>query len=194
MDSKKQDDIAHFALLFILLKNRKKSKKRKQWCKKWLQRRNQSSDINLLRELREEPLDFLNYLRITETVYQKLLSLDSPLIIKRDTVMRKAISPHERLTATLRFLATGRSYECLKFSTRISPQSLGKIIPETSNALYKVLRKYIQFPNSEEKWKEIASSFEERWHFPHCIGAEDEEKNGIISSCACPTIGWLNQE
>lgn len=81
---------------------------------------------------------------MTETTYQKLLSLVSPLIKKKDTVIRRAISPHERLTATLRFLATGRSYECLKFSTRILPQSLGKIIPETCNALYKVLRKYMQ--------------------------------------------------
>jgi len=40
--------------------------------------------------------------------------------------MRKAITPHERLTATLRFLATGRSQGDLKFSTIMSPQALGK--------------------------------------------------------------------
>ncbi|XP_045121644.1 uncharacterized protein LOC123510495 [Portunus trituberculatus] len=117
---------------------------------------------------------------MNETVYQKLLSLVSPFIKKKDTIMRRAISPHERLTATLRFPATGRSYECLKFSTRISPQSLGKIIPETCNILYKVLGKYMQFPNSEEKWKEIATLFEERWHFPHCIGAMDGKHIEII--------------
>lgn len=50
--------------------------------------------------------------------------------------MRDAISPHERLTATLRFLATGRTYECLKYSTIISPQSLYTIIPETCKAIY----------------------------------------------------------
>lgn len=55
--------------------------------------------------------------------------------------MRKSISPHERLTATLRFLATRRSYEDLKFSTIISPQALGYIIPETCEAVYKVLHK-----------------------------------------------------
>jgi len=53
--------------------------------------------------------------------------------------MRDAISPHERLTATLRFLATGRTYECLKYSTIISPQSLSTIIPETCEAIYTVL-------------------------------------------------------
>jgi hypothetical protein len=44
--------------------------------------------------------------------------------------MRNSIIAEERLTATLRYLATGNSYEDLKFSTGISPQSLGKIIPE----------------------------------------------------------------
>lgn len=37
-------------------------------------------------------------------------------------------------------MATGRNYEDLKFSTIISPQALGKIIPETCAAIYSVLR------------------------------------------------------
>ena len=48
---------------------------------------------------------------------------------------------HERLSVTLRFLATGRSYEDLKFSAAISPQALGVIIPETCAAIYEVLKK-----------------------------------------------------
>lgn len=65
----------------------------------------------------------------------------TPMIKKEDTVMRNSISAHERLSVTLRFLATGRSYEDLKFSAIISPQALGKNIPETCEALYKVLRR-----------------------------------------------------
>ena len=56
--------------------------------------------------------------------------------------MRQAITPHERLTAILRVLASGRSYEYLKFSTIMSPQALGKIISETCRAIYKVLKEY----------------------------------------------------
>jgi hypothetical protein len=55
--------------------------------------------------------------------------------------MRHAITPHERLSVTLCFPATGRSYEDLKFSAVISAQSLGIIIPETCPAIYKVLKK-----------------------------------------------------
>ncbi|VVC94454.1 unnamed protein product [Leptidea sinapis] len=56
--------------------------------------------------------------------------------------MRQAITPHERLTATLRFLANGRTYEDLKFTTLISPQSLGRIIPETCEAIFNALKDY----------------------------------------------------
>lgn len=54
--------------------------------------------------------------------------------------MRESIPPEERLIATLRFLATGRCYEDLKFSTAISAQALGYIIPETCMVLFEVLR------------------------------------------------------
>jgi len=39
--------------------------------------------------------------------------------------MRRAITQKERLSVTLRLLATGRSYEDLKFSAAISHQALG---------------------------------------------------------------------
>ncbi|VVC91520.1 unnamed protein product [Leptidea sinapis] len=54
--------------------------------------------------------------------------------------MRNSISAHERLLVTLRFLATG-PYKGLILSAIISPQALGKIIPVTCKALYKVLRR-----------------------------------------------------
>lgn len=74
-----------------------------------------------------------------EDTYIELLNLVTPLIKKQDTVMRKAITPHERLSTTLRFLATGRCMEDLKYSVAISLQALGQIIPETCTAICKVL-------------------------------------------------------
>ena len=99
------------------------------------------SHIKLLRELRDEPNDWRNYLRMDIETYTHLLELVTPHIIKQDTCMRTAISPHERLTATLRFLVAGRSYKDLEFSTIISKQALSEIIPETCEAIFKVLRK-----------------------------------------------------
>ena len=58
--------------------------------------------------------------------------------------MRDAFSAEERLSATLRFLATRESYKDLKFNTVISPQLLG-IIPEVCTAIYEELKgKYLK--------------------------------------------------
>lgn len=71
--------------------------------------------------------------------YTLLLGLVKDKIRKQDTVMRKTISAEEKLVATLRYLATGTSYEDLKFRTGISPQALGQIIPECCPAIYDTL-------------------------------------------------------
>lgn len=52
----------------------------------------------------------------------------------------KAILPHEKLVATLRFLATGRSYKNLEFKPIMSKQTLSEIISETWKAIYKVVK------------------------------------------------------
>ncbi|KAF2884015.1 hypothetical protein ILUMI_22133 [Ignelater luminosus] len=51
--------------------------------------------------------------------FSGLLNLVGPLITKRNTVMRKAITAEKRLVATLRYLATGRDYARLRFSTAL---------------------------------------------------------------------------
>ncbi|CAH2016404.1 unnamed protein product [Acanthoscelides obtectus] len=32
---------------------------------------------------------------------------------------------------------------------------------------------FLQFPKTTEEWKKIALDFQERWDFPHCLGAMD---------------------
>ncbi|CAH2011568.1 unnamed protein product [Acanthoscelides obtectus] len=36
------------------------------------------------------------------------------------------------------------------------------------------------FPDTSAKWKELANLFEERWNFPHCLGAIDGKHIDII--------------
>lgn len=114
------------------------SGKKRLWVKEYRDKFNHSP---LIRELRENyPDDYKNYLRLDSVSFDVLLDLVNDKIRKKDTVMRKSITAEQRLTATLRYLATGRSYEDLKFTTGISTPSLCKIIPETCRILYDVLR------------------------------------------------------
>ena len=55
-------------------------------------------------------------LRIDEDSYLNLLSMHIPLTKKNVTLVGETITPHERVSAILRFLATGRSYQDLKCS------------------------------------------------------------------------------
>jgi hypothetical protein len=132
-----------YAAIAVVLdrKYRRDARKSRGWTKKWLLKRQDFSHVNLLKELRFHLKDWHNFLRMNESTYFIInsFSTDSE---KKHTTMRQAITRHERLTATSRFLATGRSYEDLKFSTIMSPQALGDIIPETCRAIYKVLKEY----------------------------------------------------
>lgn len=181
------EDLALIATAFVCIEKIKQRPKKKinrtKWVKAWLAKRPTYSHVNLIEELRLEPDDFRNYLRMDENTYVELLEAVSPLIRKQDTVMRTAISCHERLSVTLRFLATGRSFQDLKFSALISPQALGEIIPETCHAITTVLRKeYMRFPGSEFDWMQIAETFSTKWNFPQCLGAVDGKHIRIV----CP--------
>lgn len=132
-----------------LKKEKRKRTPRKYWMKDWLLKRGRFSHINLLHELRSEPDDWRNYMRMDEATYLQLLKLVTPEIEKENTVLRQSITAHERLTATLRFLATGRSYRDMQYSAIISKQSLSCMIPETCRAIYKVLKKYIKVSSTK---------------------------------------------
>lgn len=133
--------LAVCAAAVLIIKKKKKVRPRKIWSKKWLLLREKFTHINLLNELKLEPEDWFNYLRMDEATYSELLKIVIPYIERSDTRMRKAITAHERLTATLRFLATGRSYEDLKFTCAISAPALTEIIPDTCKAIYEGLKR-----------------------------------------------------
>ncbi|XP_046975340.1 protein ANTAGONIST OF LIKE HETEROCHROMATIN PROTEIN 1-like [Vanessa cardui] len=125
-----------------------------------------------------------------EPTYFKLLELVTPLIKKQDTNMRQSIPPHDRLTATLRYLASGMSYEELKFPTAISPQRLGFIIPETCLAIMSALKDYMKKPQNKQEWKTIANDFEDMWQFPNCLGAVDGKHVRIFPPPGSGSYYW----
>ncbi|XP_069832289.1 uncharacterized protein [Dendropsophus ebraccatus] len=122
---------------------------------------------------------------MSETSFVKLLAMVGPLITKQDTAMRRAITAEQRLTATLRFLATGRALQDLKYSAGISAASLCGIIPETCEAIVAALsEEYIKCPQTPEQWLEIAEEFGRLWNFPNCGGAMDGKHVRIVQPAA----------
>lgn len=110
-----------------------------------------------------------------------LRKVKTTLIARRDTNMREAIPPGERLALTLRFLATGESYSSLQYQFRISVSAVALIVPEVCQAIYDALKEeYLHFPDKEEEWLAIADSFEEKWQLPHCVGAADGKHVRIL--------------
>jgi len=53
----------------------------------------------------------------------------------KNTVMRDSLSVEERLALNLRFLATGRAFEDMKFSVTISPSAISQAVIEKCEAL-----------------------------------------------------------
>ena len=78
---------------------------------------------------------FQSHLIISIALFNELLKNITPYLTKKDTVMRDSLSVEERLALTLRFLATGRAFEDMKFSVTISPSAISQAIIETCEVL-----------------------------------------------------------
>ena len=85
----------------------------------------------------------------------------------------KSISPGERLTLTLLYLATGEFHRSLSFQFRISRRT-SYIIQEVCRAIIKNLSDiYLRTPDTLERWNNIAEQFSLHWNFPNAIYASD---------------------
>ncbi|XP_047144595.1 uncharacterized protein LOC124818115 [Hydra vulgaris] len=108
---------------------------------------------------------------MTPSKYEQFLSLIAPVITK-SSLRRETIKASERLMVTLRYIFGGTSQIDLAGMFRISPTSIGRIINETSIAIWTILlsKEYISYPKSENEWKFIANEFKRKWNFSNCIG------------------------
>ncbi|KAG6455105.1 hypothetical protein O3G_MSEX009042 [Manduca sexta] len=143
--------------------------------RKWIKKRKRKKVLNAIPKVNlvKEPGtdEFRDSLRMDSDCFQELLWLVRPFITKQDTIMRLSVPARDRLIVTLRYLATGQSYREIGIQSGISLQLISKIIPETCAAIYKVLKKEIKMPSTEDEWKAVAKAFEDKWHFNNCVGA-----------------------
>ncbi|XP_018360086.1 PREDICTED: uncharacterized protein LOC108759237 [Trachymyrmex cornetzi] len=152
------------------------------WVRKWIHRRPVlSASNNLFKELAlEDPVAYHKVLRLTREKFEELLEKVHPLIQKKDTQMRPAIPSRTKLEITLRYLATGDSYQSLELLFRVPACTICTFLPEVLDAIRQVSWDYLKPPSTPEKWKRIMNRYETRWNFPNCAGAIDGKYIEII--------------
>ena len=89
----------------------------------------------------------------------------------------------------LRFFATGDSYMSMSYSWLVAHNTISKIIKEVAEAIIEEYSEDVLSPPlTSGNWKEVAAKFENRWNFPHAIGAIDGKHVAI----KCPkSQEWL---
>ena len=126
---------------------------------------------------------------MTPTKLEELQSLVAPKI--ENSSVR--LDPEQCLCFTLRYLLTGDPRVTIAASYRISPTSTGRIIKETTCAIWDVLleRGYLQPPQSSKDWESISRGFENRRNYSHCVAALDGKHVAIQASSRITSIFLL---
>nr|XP_058956579.1 putative nuclease HARBI1 [Pocillopora verrucosa] len=175
------EDFLLLLALVVTLRWRRRQKRRnvkpkRFWVREISRNRKRCGEFhNLVLELRLGDRElYFRYMCMSPESFDHLLSLVSPLILKRTTKLREPVSAAERLALTLRFLPSGNSQQSMSFSYRVGRQTVSSIIKETCRAIWQVLNeKYLRAPSLPDDWEDIAEEFMQLWNCPHCIGAID---------------------
>lgn len=99
--------------------------------RQWIARRDRLGAYHALHEelTSEDPTGFKNFVRMDEESFNELLLKVTPKIQRATTVMREPISAAERLSLTLRFLASGNIVYFLYFINLIEIIFITEKIP-----------------------------------------------------------------
>uniref|UniRef100_A0A6P7GJI6 Protein ALP1-like n=1 Tax=Diabrotica virgifera virgifera TaxID=50390 RepID=A0A6P7GJI6_DIAVI len=114
---------------------------------------------------------FFKYTRMLPETFDSLLNLLKRHLLKRSR--REYLSPELRLAMTLKYLAHGGSFPNLSWEFRVGHSTVSKIIFETCEAIWNVLKPIYVKSHDEIDWLQVSNQFLHRWDFPHTLGAID---------------------
>lgn len=180
-----------FSIYKIMKRREKQKNQRRFWVRPIFdeeRRRLQGASENLIREMQYIDMEkYIEYLRMDISRFHELLRLIGPKIEKQH-VVRSPISASTRLQICLRYLASGDNMSSISFAFRIGLNTVSKIISETCEAIWNILKEKV-FPEiTEDLWREKANEFETQWNFPNCIGAIDGRHMAIV---VCDLINFF---
>lgn len=156
--------------------SQRKRKRRSCSVQPYLQRRPELGQYeNLMYHLeRENPELYRNFVRLGPGLFHEIVERVRPYLQRQYTNFRRPLTVGHRVSITLRFLATGDSYKSLGYSFVVAPNTISLIVPETCRAITLAYAdEVLRLPATEEEWQQVAQVFEQRWNFPHVIGAID---------------------
>lgn len=108
-----------------------------------------------------------------KATFQYLCTQLRPLIERKDTRLRHAITVEHRVAITLWCLATPAEYRTIAHLFGIARSTVCEIVHETVDAIVcKLKGQYIRFPTGEAQ-RDVINGFQSKWGFPQCIGAID---------------------
>ncbi len=122
--------------------------------------------------------DVIRYTRLNLDCFNELLQQLRPHLKSGDMkgfhTRKDFISVAEKLLVTLRFLATGNSFQSIAYEFRLGKSTVLYAVREMCEAIWTALSEvYLKLPSSPEEWNRISEGFERKWQFPHCVGAID---------------------
>ena len=106
--------------------------------REWLKRRRELGYYtNIVQELLlEDTKGFKEMMRMDYKYFKEILNLVEPDITPQEIIGgNKGISAAERLTLTLRFLATGETFQSMRFQFRISDRTISYIVKDVCDAI-----------------------------------------------------------
>ena len=140
----------------------------------WIKRRHERGYFNnIIQELRKEDrFGFREMFRMDVTDFENILAKISDLISPKERLGgTNPVQAKERLALTLRFLATGETFQSLSFQYRISLNAVSYIVKGCCKAIVeRMASNFIKVPLTEAEWLDISKKFEEKWNFPHALG------------------------
>ena len=163
------------ALVALLLNEEEKNEdtvlrtqKQSCWVRSWLQRKEEKGCYhNLFKELLLEDIEsFKEFVWMDRNHFQFLVKKLWNRLYKKETKIRKSLTPDEKISLFLLHLATGESFRSLEFTCRISRRSISRIVMEVANAIITEMQKtHLKTPSNENEWIEISGKFFQRWNF-----------------------------
>ena len=152
-------------------------KPRRGKTREWIKQRHQLGSFqDIIKELIvEDRYAFKEMFRMSVEDFETVLKhIDDHISPQEIQGGHRPVLSDERLALALRFLANGESFQSLSFQFRISRVAVSYIIKGCCDAIVeRMVPIFISLPFSPDGWHKIAAKFENRWNYPHALGAVD---------------------